>query len=217
MQIMHYNPSNFEALNFLSTLKINDNMKKTTHFIIVIILCLQGMIACRSDDISPKPPLDISSARKSQWQYPRASKDSVAFGIFTFLNEQKAVMYFDEKGEIASLSMDGDENVTYEYDLTNGYLEITKWKIEAVLREREQLKDYEFFRTPVIRWHANLNSAWSGVAFLDQPEQANTEGIGTFEMTYLPTDKPVIDPTKPFKGRVLEKLRKHSKNKQTNF
>ena len=216
MQIMHRNSSNFEALNFLSTLKISTNMKKITILIAVIILCLQGMIACRSDDISPKPPLNVSSAR-TQWQYPHALEDSTALGVFTFLNGQKAVMYFDEKGEISSLNMDGDENITYEYDLTNGYLEITKWKIEAVLQEREQLKDYEFFRTPVIRWYANLNSAWSGVAFLDQPEQANTEGIGTFVMTYLPKDSPVINPIKPFKGRVLEKFREPSKNTQTNF
>ena len=216
MQIMHRNPSNFEALNYLSILKISTNMKKITIFTAVIILCLQGMIACRSDDILPKSSLNASSAR-TQWQYPHASQDSTAFGIFTFLNGQKAVMYFDEKGEITSLNIDGDGNLTYEYDSTNGYLEIIKWKIEAVLQEREQLKDYEFFKTPVIRWHADLNSAWSGVAFLDQSEQAKTEGTGTFVMTYLSSDKPAIDPIKPIRGLVLEKFIKPSKNTQTNF
>lgn len=181
------------------------------------MLCLQGMLACRSDDISPqKPPLNPSSAR-SQWENPHSSEDMTAQGIFTFLNGQKAIMYFDEKGEITSLTIDEDKDVSYEYDKTNGYLEITKTKIVASLIERDDLKDYEYLRIPITRWYAYLNNGWSGIQYSDSPEQANMEGIGRFEMIYIPTDRSLIDPAKPIRGLVLNKFKRPLKNTQTNF
>lgn len=192
-------------------------MKKIKFFTAVFMLCLQGMLACRSDDISPKPFPNASSAR-NQWENPHSSQDMTAQGIFTFLNGQKAIMNFDEKGEINSLKIDGDENVSYEYDKTKGYLAITKWEIVAYLHQNDnQLKDYEFIRNPIIRWYAYLNSGWSSVQLLNTPEQANIEGVGAFEMIYIPTDKPAIDPIKPIKGLKLDRFNKPTKNTKTNF
>ena len=191
-------------------------MKKLKLFTAVFMLCLQGMLACRSDDILPNSSLTPSSAR-IQWKYPHSSEDMMAQGIFTFLNGQKAIMYFDEKGDITSLKMDGDDNVSYEYDKYKGYLEVTKWEIVAYLHQHGQLKDYEFSRNPITRWYAYLNSGWSGVQFLNSPEQANVEGIGVFEMSYIPTDKPTTDPMKSFRRLKSEKITKPSKNIQTNF
>ena len=191
-------------------------MRKIQRFTTVFMLCLQGMTACRSDDILPKSLPNASSAR-IQWENPKATEDMTAQGIFTFLNGQKAIMYFDEKGKITSLTIDQDDNVSYEYDKTNGYLEITKTKIVAYLHERDDLKDFEYHRIPTIRWYAYLNNGWSGVQYLDTPEQANTEGIGKFEMTYIPTDKPAINPIQPISGFKSDKFSKPSKNTQTKF
>lgn len=192
-------------------------MKKLKLFTTFFMLCLQGMLACRSDDISPqKPSLNPSSAR-SQWENPHSSEDMTVKGIFTFLNGQKAIMYFDEKGEITSLTIDEDNDVSYEYDTANGYLEITKSKIVAYLHAYGQLKDYEYSIIPITRWYAYLNNGWSGVPYLDMPEQANTEGIGTFEMIYITTDKSVIDPIKPIRGLILGKSKMPLKKLRTNF
>lgn len=175
-------------------------MKKLKLFTVIVMLCLQGMLACRSEDILPKLSLNTPSAR-TQWENPHSSEEMTVQGTFTFLNRQKAIMYFDEKGEITSLKMDGDDSVSYEYDKTNGYLAITKWEIVAYLHQNgNQLKDYEYVRNPIIRWYAYLDNGMSGVQFLNTPEQANMEGIGTFEMIYIPTDKPTVDPIKSIKG-----------------
>lgn len=124
----------------------------------------------------------------------------------------------EEKGEITSLTIDGDDNVSYEYDQTKGYLTITKWEIVAYLHQNDnQLKDYEFLRNPITRWYAYLNNGWSGVQFLNKPEQANLEGIGTFEMIYISTDKPIIDPINPFRRLILDKFKQPLKKPQTNF
>jgi hypothetical protein len=222
-------------------------MKKSKLLLVLFILSFQGMIACRSDDISPQlssskiqdfiqnnrlarvtvdslntdslvriTDLDNANSflkslknkakpssfyfKNDTWQSPKATESMVAQGIFTFLNGQKAIILFDEKGEINSLNLDGDGGVSYEYDKTSGYLEIIKWGIVSNLHEEgNQLNESGFFRTPIIRWYAYLNNGWSGVQFLNQPEQANTEGFGHFELTYIPTAKPVIDPVVPIR------------------
>lgn len=167
-------------------------MKKLKLLTVVFMLCLQGMIACRSDDISPQL---FSSPKRDIWENPRATDDMEAQGIFAFLNGQKAVMFFDKNGAIISLNMDGDDNVSYEYDKTNGHLEITKWEnIVAIPQNENQFEDYPYSKKVGIRWSAYLNGNWSGVQYLNSPEQANMEGIGTFELTYIPIAKPVIDP-----------------------
>ena len=107
-------------------------MKKLKLFTVMVMLCLQGMLACRSDDILPNTSLTPSSAR-IQWIYPHSSEDMMAQGTFTFLNGQKAIMNFDEKGEINYLKIDEYENVSYEYDKAKGYLEIMKWESVAYL------------------------------------------------------------------------------------
>lgn len=188
-------------------------MKKIKLFTAVFILCLQGMLACRSDDISPNSLPNASSAR-TQWENPHFTENITAQGIFTFLNGQKAIMYFDENGEITSLTIDEDNNVSYEYDKIRGYLEITKSKIVAYLHERDDLKDYEYLRIPTTRWYAYLNNGWSGVQYLDSPEQANMEGIGKFEMIYHSINKSQIKPIRRFKAN---QFTKPSKITQTNF
>jgi hypothetical protein len=151
----------------------------------------KGKLFVSADDIS------------DTWQSPKSTENMTAQGIFTFLNGQKAVMLFDEKGKINSLNLDGDGDGSYEYDKTNGYLEIKKWGIVSKLSEDgNQLKEY--FRVPITRWYAYLNNGWSGVQYLNSPEQANTEGIGEFELTYIPTIKPVIDPIVPIRKILVD-------------
>ena len=147
---------------------------------------------------------------KSEYQFLSSFKDKVKStnqsskilpiirvkkGIFTFTNGQKATIYFDRDGEIASLDVDGDVNLIYTYDESTGYIEIIKWAIVALPLNKEmanhQLIEYQYYNAPVVRWYANLkNGYWSGIHFLDIPEGANFEGKGDFEMFYNPVTDP---------------------------
>jgi hypothetical protein len=178
-------------------------MKKSKLFSALFILSLQGMIACRSDDILPQ----ISSAPKQDFIQPHTrtrvlidTPNMTSEGVFTFLNGQKAVIYFDKKGGITALNIDGDSNVSYEYDKAHELLEITKWgNVAQPNQDENQLGDYSYSKAPIIRWFAYLNTGWSGVQFLNKAEQANIEGIGKYELTHVSTLKPVIHPILPIR------------------
>ncbi len=44
------------VIKFHILIQIRINMKKLNFLLVIIIVALQGFVACKSDDIPPKPP-----------------------------------------------------------------------------------------------------------------------------------------------------------------
>ena len=201
----------------------------------VIALSLQGMIACKTDDIQPNTSSEVVSQSNvfvDKFKFQKVDKptnlSSVIYlkdihkasefflnlkriakvptqannrtlspasgqGRFTFLNGNQANTVFDGSGNIFTLNIDGDNTVSYNYDNTNSYVEITKWGIVA-LQDDFESGGYQYYYAPIIRWSAYLLNGWSSVQFLNSFEQANFDGEGAFEFYPSNDNSPVTDP-----------------------
>ena len=73
-------------------------MKKLKFLLVIFTVALQGFIACKSDDISPQPPPQISSERirnlieNNEWQQVEKSKDATE--IIFLKDVQNAIQFF---------------------------------------------------------------------------------------------------------------------------
>lgn len=213
-------------------------MKKLKILFAVVIVTLQGFIACKSDDISPPHPQSISqqdqnlvkdnnlkrvekpannvtitylrnventaqflaglkgrinfitksSQAKAQWASPRSANGMTANGIFTFPNGHSLTMSFDANSDISSLKINGNNDISYHYEIQNGYLEIIKWGIIAIPQIGDLGSNYEYYYAPITRWETFLDSSWSSVRYFNTEANLDVEDFGTFKIFYAPSE-----------------------------
>ena len=210
-------------------------MKKSNSILVIIIMVLQGFIACKSDDISPQkksesplqmlirennlkkisaPPYStkiiylknvddasryfkgLNNKLKSSVNPLQSSSQSLSVsemtanitrGSFTFSNGDVADIIFNGNGGIlfggiSSVILNNDMNISYNYEETTGYLDITKWGCIAIEQQGDLGNFYEYYYAPIIRWEAYLNNGWSMISHFNTEANLNIEGFGTFVM-----------------------------------
>jgi hypothetical protein len=129
------------------------------------------------------PPTNAQA--KTQWISPHSYSGMNAIGVFTFPNNAAAEMYFDVNGNISSMNINGDSDVSINYDSQSGYVEATKWGIIAILIPmadggKNSLSYYEYYYAPITRWSAYLESGWSSISYFNTEANLNIEGMGSF-------------------------------------
>lgn len=125
-----------------------------------------------------KSKLQINSKQsKSQWISPQSTN-----GVFTFPNSSQINMNFDSSGNIASLNLNGDSDLSYQYDALNGYLDIYKWGIIAILIEGDLDPYYEYYYVPLTRWEAYLSGGFCTIQYFNTKANLDTDGYGYFEV-----------------------------------
>ena len=142
------------------------------------------------------PPTNAQA--KTQWTSPHSNNGMNAIGVFTFPNNAAAEMYFDVNGNISSMNINGDSDVSINYDAQNGYVEATKWGIIAIPTPmfdggKNFPSSYEYYYAPIIRWSAYLESEWSSISYFNTEANLNIEGMGSFYVrlsTAYATPKP---------------------------
>ncbi len=206
-------------------------MKKSKILFVIVMVALQGLTACKSNEVSPQslslqaqnlvkenklkkvntlpqsepiiymksiekasqffiglksklqsPPTNAQA--KTQWTSPHSNSGMNAIGVFTFPNNAAAEIYFDVNGNISSMNINGDSDVSINYDSQNGYVEATKWGIIAIPVSGEYNNSlptsYEYYYAPVIRWMAYLESGWSSIRYFNTEANLEVEGMGSF-------------------------------------
>jgi hypothetical protein len=126
---------------------------------------------------------------KTQWTGPHSYNGMTAIGVFTFPNNVDAEMYFDVNGNISSMNINGDSDVSVNYDSQNGYVEATKWGIIAIPIPmgdggKNFLNSYEYYYAPITRWSAYLESGWSSIRYFNTEANLEVEGFGSFYIRY---------------------------------
>jgi hypothetical protein len=125
---------------------------------------------------SPNQPLSVSQTAVN-----------ISRGVFTFSNGDVADIVFDGNdgilfGGISSITLNNETNISYTYEETTGYLNITKWGYIAIGQQGNLGDSYEYYYAPIVRWEAYLNGGWSTISYLNTEANLNIEGFGTFVM-----------------------------------
>jgi hypothetical protein len=132
-------------------------------------------------------PIQTNQA-KVQWISPRSENGLIADGIFTFPNGHSANMTFDANGDISSLKINGNNDISHHYEPQNGYLEIIKWGIIAIPQLGDLGNGYEYYYAPVIRWEMSLDNQSSRIRYFNTEANLDVEDFGTFEVFYTPSE-----------------------------
>lgn len=97
-------------------------------------------------------------------------------------------MYFDVNLNIASININGDSDVSFNYDSQNGYVEVTKWGIIAIPTSGENDSGFptshEYYYAPITRWSTYLESGWSNIRYFNTEANLEVEGFGSFYIRY---------------------------------
>jgi hypothetical protein len=132
------------------------------------------------------PPSNTQA--KTQWTSPHSYSGMNATGVFTFPNNIVEEMYFDVNGNISSMNINGDTDVSINYDSQSGYLEATKWGVIAIPMssgyDNGFPTSYEYYYAPITRWSTYLESGWSSIRHFNTESNLDIEGLGTFYIRY---------------------------------
>lgn len=118
-----------------------------------------------------------SNQSNTRWFSPQSVN-----GMFTFPNGIHANMIFDSNGNISSIDVNGDSNLSYQYDALGGYLSIYKWGTIAIPIEGDLETYYEYYYAPVIRWETYLCNGWCTTQYFNTEANLNSDGYGYFEV-----------------------------------
>jgi hypothetical protein len=112
---------------------------------------------------------------------------NISKGTFTFSNGDIADIVFNGNdgilfGGVSSVTLNNETNISYTYEETSGYLDITKWGYIAIQQQGELGNSYDYYYAPITRWEAYLNNGWSVIRYFNTEANLNVEGFGTFVM-----------------------------------
>lgn len=157
---------------------------------------------------NPKLSQSKTQTLLTTWISPRSEIGINAHGVFSFPENTKAEMKFDKKGNISILSINNEKtDISYDYDPSSGYLQITKWGIIAIPQIKNPtqfISSYDYYYAPITRWEALLSNGWSRVQFLNIEANLTVEDFGKFEVFYISLQLPVIDPFRPSQEKIRD-------------
>lgn len=157
---------------------------------------------------NPKLSQSKTQTLLTAWISPRSEIGINAHGVFTFSENTKAEMKFDKKGNIYTLSINNEKtDISYDYDPSSGYLQITQWGIIAIPQIQNPtqfISSYDYYYAPITRWEAFLSSGWSRIQHLNIEANLTVEDFGKFEVFYTSLELPVIDPFRPSQEKIRD-------------